>query len=333
MYPALTVVPFLFLGALANATPVVNSAVLNDGKIVISGSSFGDHNPMLFWDSAEISFKQQKAKNEDVVLTSTKEIWRENTNQWGLPFLFKESSDSRSGFEDIFYYGTGHKNFLGKPDHPVVESLNNSIYVSWWYKPGKSPSDEGGANKFIRIWDNINGVGTRISWSHNVLGCNEHSTWGNWTGDIGQWNHHSIQVDLKKQFVRTWVNGVLIHDAKCIKHPDFKNTPLYVGLIGFDHGSSAYQKMTTAIDDIYIATSEARVEISNRGTWSAVMPKEVLPVSEWSNNRISVTPLRGVIKLSSDVFVYVVDSQGTVNKHGIKLDCKQCPKAVPAESH
>ena len=316
----------LFTGA-AIAAPVINKAVLDSTGIVITGKNFGAENPMLFWDDVKNTYRTQHASEGDEVVASSTSMWKEKTNIWGKPFTFSESVKTKSGRKDVVYYGEGHKNFLGTPNHEVPKELSHEMFVSWWYMPGKSPAAEGGSNKFIRIWDDGNGKGTRISWTHMHLTCDEVVTWGNWKGNVGEWNHHMIYVNLHANSVKTWVNGSLIHDGKCEKHPDFQNKPLYVQLVGFDHGSNAYRDMTTSIDDIYIGRSQARVEISSSPKWSATMPKELVPIASWSDTKIVTRLHDGKVKLSSDMYVYVVDKSGAVNVDGIKATCTGCPKA------
>lgn len=309
------------------AAPVVNKVVLDSSGIVITGKGFGTENPMLFWDDVKNTYRAQHASEGDEVLASSTSMWREKTNIWGAPFTFSESVRTKTGRKDVVYYGEGHKNFLGKPNHETPKELNNEIFVSWWYMPSMSPSAEGGSNKFIRIWDDGNGKGTRISWTHMHLGCNGTASWGDWKGKVGEWNHHMIHVDLNANAVQTWVNGVQAHNAKCEKHPDFPNKPLYVYVLGFDHGSSAYRNMTTSIDDIYIGKSQARVEISSSPKWSATMAKELVPIASWSDTKIVTHLHDGKVRLSKDMYVYVVDKNGAVNTNGIKANCVGCPKA------
>lgn len=312
----------------ASADPSVSRATLNDNGIEIFGSNFGAENHMLFWDNVSDSFQAQNAQSGDQVRTSSAELWRANTNQWGEPFGFLVSSESRSGKPDSFYYGTGHKNFLGDPNHQTPIRTRNELFVSWWYRPSMSPSAQDGSNKFIRVWDSADGEGTRISWTQMHLTCGNDTTWGNWNGKINEWNHHAIHINLNNNNVKTWINGGLVHNGKCTKSSAHQTSPLHVAIIGFDHGSEGYKTMTTAIDDIYISSSPARVEVSADSTWSATMPKEVLPITSWTNTKIVAKPVYGKIKLSNNMYIYVIDEQGRVNSQGMKVDCQKCPKTV-----
>lgn len=307
------------------AAPLVSEALLEDQLIKISGKSFGTDNPMLFWDDVE----PEPSQLGRVVEISAQTRWKANTSKWGAPFTYAISEGGKAPQEKYSYYGEGHKNFLGSPKHAQPEEIKNQLFVSWWYKPSLHPHSEGGSNKFIRVWDSSDGHGTRISWTQMHFTCGEVATWGQWNGDVGKWNHHAIYIDLKNENVKTWVNGALVHDGKCNKSSEHKNLPLYVGLIGFDHGSNAYKSMTTSIEDIYIGKSQARVEISNSERWSSVMLKEILPIESWSDNEIIAKTFNSKVGLSSNTYVYVIDKDGNVNKYGAKLDCRQCPVMQP----
>lgn len=311
------------------AEPIVNDATASANGFVITGENFGETNPMLFWDDLSDVGEDQISLD---VKANSQTKWRQNGNAWGAPFKV-EIATTRSGAKSKVYYGTGHKNFLGNPNHATPESTRNKLYVSWWYMPGKSPSDESGSNKFIRVWDNPNGYGTRISWTqmHLTCGTNNDSknnvSWKEWNGYVNNWNHHEIYIDLEAGYIKAWLNGSLLHDVACAKHNTYAQVPLYVYLIGFDHGDNRYRGMTTAIEDIYIGSSLARVEISNSPKWTQTMIKEVLPIASWSNGKIVTLPLQGVIKTSGDIYVYVINERNEVNKAGFRAKCEECPKA------
>src|SRR5690554_6898218 len=138
----------IVLSSTAVGAPVINKVVLDSSGLVITGKNFGSDNPMLFWDDVKSTYKtQHAAEGDEVAVASTSSPWKENTNMWGQPFTFSESVKTKSGRKDVVYYGKGHKNFLGEPNHPTPNELNNEIFVSWWYMPGKSPAAEGGSNK------------------------------------------------------------------------------------------------------------------------------------------------------------------------------------------
>lgn len=307
-------------------TPAPTSATLDAGQILIQGSGFGSTNPMLFWDDVDSAYIADQATPGMQVPTSANHKWAADSRTWGSRFTYAQDAETLTGKPGAYYAGSGHQNYLGSPNHAKVPSLVHKIYVSWWYKPGMSPRAEGGSNKFVRIWDDGNGLGTRISWTQMHLTCENTVSWRDWDGKVGEWNRHEIWVDLSQQQVRTWVNGVAGHNANCPKTTAYPDKLLYVGLVGFDHGSEAYRSMTTAIDDIYVGASPARVEISEAATWSPTAKRQLLPVVSWSNNQIRVATHSGPLRLGSSSYIYVFDAQGNTHAEGIKINCAACPK-------
>jgi hypothetical protein len=325
----------IFVLVLASSTyalpsPTITSAILNNGTIEIQGENFGNTNPMLFWDDADTVFNQSNARSGDVVATGLLKPWGQNTNIYGSPMEYRKSDSTRNKQGSITYFGTGHKNFLGSPHYTGALLSINKLYVSWWYKPLAHPNSEGGSNKFIRIWDDANGYGTRISWTQMHLTCNgDTSSWGAWIGTANKWHHHEFYVDLDKKVIVAKVNGKIIHNvSNCAKETNeyAQNKPLYIELIGFDHGSSNYQTMTTELDDIYVANSRGRVVLTNEPTWSDSAENEVLPITSWSNEKILAETIKGVIKIANKIYIYTVDAEGNVNQNGAELICMDCPK-------
>ncbi|MBE8716033.1 hypothetical protein C4F51_02390 [Cellvibrio sp. KB43] len=281
---------------------------------------------MLFWDDVKSSFDPQQ-QNEAVVPTSANHKWKNNTNSYGKPFHFTESEDTKSHRKSVFYEATAKSTFLMEPNYQPQDSQRKRLFVSWWYKPSMDPSTDGGSNKFIRIWDNSSGYGTRISWTQMHLTCGEKVHWGRWNGQVNEWNHHMIDVDLEKKSTRTWINGQLIHDLACEKDPGYPNLPLHVRLLGFEHNLNLFQNMTTALTDIYIASSPARVEISEDSRWTPAMKKEILPIKSWTDNKIVVGFHDGLVKTSGKTYLYVINHDEKVNAQGVLLSCPSCPKS------
>lgn len=316
----------------AIASPTVTKATADVSSIKISGSNFGTENPMVFWDDVTTHLKESAIESGDIIPTGTTMKWGQNTNIYGEPVTLLETTETKSAKKDLVYFGQGHKNFLGDPNYVKTSSMNYTLYVSWWYKPSMSPSAEGGSNKFIRIWDDKGGLGTRISWTQMHLTCGDKTVWGTWPGTPGKWHHHEFFVDLTQKLVYSKVDGKIVHKmTDCTKSPSHVNIPLYIQLIGFDHGGSSYQGMETTLDDFYVAKNLGRVVVSSSPTWKEDMETEVLPIISWSDTEIETVLLRGKTKLSSSSsYFYVVDKDGNVNTSGVLLDCKACPgKAAP----
>lgn len=70
------------------------------------------------------------------------------------------------------------------------------------------------------------------------------------------------------------------------------------------------------LDDCYVDSTQARVEIGNASTWSACTHREIQIPTSWSNTSISITANFGSFSINDDIYIYVVDSDGAVNASG-----------------
>lgn len=313
----------------AMSAPAITSAKVENSQVIIEGRGFGSSNPMIFWDDVSSSYAAQLAKSGDAVKVGTQDLWQVNTNQWGAPFTYATDQKTRaiSGSQSPVYFGKGHKNFLGNPHYISKPKTANTLYVSWWYKPTQHPNAEGGSNKFIRIWDDGNGTGTRVSWTQMHITCNDDSvSWATWAGKVNEWNHHEFYINMPEKKIVAKVNGMTHHNmTTCAKDPKFPEKPIYIELLGFDHGSTSYQSMTTAIDDIFIGDSQARVVFSDEHRWSDSNKTEVLPIVSWTDGKIVATEIDGVFPKEGRKYLYVLQSDGLVNAEGYSMPCPKCP--------
>jgi hypothetical protein len=210
---------------------------------------------------------------------------------------------------------------------PLQGQTNNSIYVSWFFNPSESPSDAGGSNKFIRIWDHGSGDYTRISWTqmHMTYEGQPSPSWSHWGGGKNTWNHLEIWVDGAEGVIQARTNGKLIHDIS-----DFKKSPIDEGLniklIGFDPSIPAkYSTLKFMLDDLYVSTSRARVVLSESATWDAARANgKPQLVKSWSNEEISFELQPRTGQQVEELYLFVVDSNGEANSQGFPL-CPQCP--------
>lgn len=303
----------------------ITSAQVSARTITIQGSGFGSQSPMYFWDDVEDNFAAQGSIDNKVVSVGSDTYWGNQTDEYGTPMRFKSQTNLRNDRAGAVYYGEGHKTTLGDAQFSTVASPN-TMYVSWWYKPSMHPGAEGGSNKFIRIWDNPNGLGTRLSWTHMHLTCDGES-WFTWNGTVGAWNRHEIFVDFTKKVIEARINGNLVHRLQgCAKSSSYSSTPLFVEILGFDHGDVNYNSMTTMLDDIYIGRDLTRVEFSNASEWSYSDKNEVLPIESWSDNQIVVKiPISTLVRPNSQSYIYLFDKDNNYKK--IMVNCDTCPVA------
>ncbi|GAH76879.1 unnamed protein product, partial [marine sediment metagenome] len=71
-------------------------------------------------------------------------------------------------------------------------------------------------------------------------------------------------------------------------------------------------------DEIYIDTTQSRVEIGNAATWSGCSHREVQIPSSWSSSSVSIDVNTGSFS-NGTAYLYVVDSSGAVNSSGYQI--------------
>jgi hypothetical protein len=68
-------------------------------------------------------------------------------------------------------------------------------------------------------------------------------------------------------------------------------------------------------DEIYVDTTQARVEVGNAPTWAACTHREIQIPTAWSDGEITFTVNRGSL-ISPNTYLFVVDAGGAVNSTG-----------------
>ena len=90
-------------------------------------------------------------------------------------------------------------------------------------------------------------------------------------------------------------------------------------LLGLEDGAAANHSYEMYIDDMYIDTTPARIEICNSSTWNARTSCEIQPATSWSASSVTFTGNQGSIAASSSRYLYVVDSTGAANSNGYPI--------------
>ncbi len=229
-------------------------------------------------------------------------------------------------------YGNAHLDYL----QPLEGKPITTLYSSWWFNPSEDPNGRGGSNKFLRVWDDPNGRGTRTSWTPETLGTMYDSNpvvtkWAQWAGKVGQWNRMELLQDGASGTIKVWVNGQKVYDMTGYVKSN-NGIGLNVGLVGFNAtgniAAGTYDSLKFMLSDIYVADNIARVEISDKPTWSDTTAiKEIQPAISRTDTEIKIKLNQGAIRDLKSAYLYVVDKTGQVNEKGIPL--KPAAPAAP----
>ncbi|WBU43042.1 hypothetical protein [Marinobacter alkaliphilus] len=319
----------LALSSLVNASPRISSVdgeVRDGSTLTLNGSGFSSMN------TGRILYDLVSNQTEYDTLSSGSAVpvdegpWSQGTNVWGNPLTIITSGDLRTPNATAAYYGEV-KAYVGWPR--VLSNTNNdTLYVSWWYNPNQL-ANNGGSNKYIRIWDRSDGTGTRISltqmhMTYNGTNGDLQTSWGTTQPDANRWNRFELYVDSRKNSITASLNGRVVQNVK-----DFQKAAssegLTVALIGFDPSENdRYPNYAFRMKDIYVSTNQARVELSTSNTWDPSSRREVLNPIEWSDEKLTVSLSYFSHKPSEALYLYVFDSDGNTNTEGFPL-CEKCP--------
>lgn len=319
---------------LALATPNIDSTSYDqtNNTLTLFGSGFG--NPGL--EFAFLESIDRTALSKDGTLTdySYDTLWEQYGTAWAKPLVPRQMTGPFPQASNMLYYGGP-----GKSDNsylkPVEQQQSRAIYVSWNYRPSMDPGQEGGSNKFIRIWDDHSGTHTRISWTQmhltyvakDISGSDDVS-WGGWSGNAGEWNLLEIFVDSDAKTIQAWTNGKLVHNVNNYIKSTI-SAGLGVRLFGFDASvGDPYSSMEIYIDNVYVSNTPAKVFLSTQPTWDNSLlntSATQLPIS-WRDNSItlSIDPN----EFTQDSYIYVFDDNRLVNQNGYPLSgCAKCPNS------
>lgn len=145
----------------------------------------------------------------------------------------------------------------------------------------------------------------------------------------GQWNRlevyykYSDPAGVANGALQTWVNlgQNANYTAVVTRANDSVSGPRVIDnfLLPFMADRLQNVHLRLYVDDVYVDTTQARVEIGNAPTWDACTQREIQIPTSWSTTAIAVTINRGTFSPGSQVYLYVVDTDGNHNSDGYAL--------------
>ncbi len=173
------------------------------------------------------------------------------------------------------------------------------------------------------LYNNI-GDGSVSSFDRNNINT-EGLNYGNTIDTFQRWDFFlklNSDIDCEAQvtcdgIVRYWIDGVLGRENTKYRHrivdglyDDFR----------LGHMASGFEDTAKAwFDDLYISTTQARVEIGNATTWDECTHREIQIVTAWTTNAINVDFNKGSFENDNTVYLYVIDEDGNVNENGYEI--------------
>lgn len=170
------------------------------------------------------------------------------------------------------------------------------------------------------IYNNVGDAAVPYSERNNInqAGWN----YANTTNRYQRWDFWLTlnDVGIPNGTVMAWVDGVLgiqnrAYNSRRVNGlwDDFRLGHMAQG---FNDSARAW------FDDVYIATTQARVELCDSPTWANCRTREIQIVdpSTWSESQLSFKLRRGGLTDLENKYLYVVDQYGNANADGYAID-------------
>jgi hypothetical protein len=328
----LPLISSVFWATVAHADPLIQSVggTPSDGAtITLSGTGFGSVAGRQFVFDAPFAATYGGISEGKTVPTGSAYPFLSNTALRPGAVKLSGTSTRYSGAQGAFRV-LGGSGYLHNPTAlggSAPPARYTELYVSYWFKPDSSIDGSSHSSKFLRIWDDDSGNGTRVSWTqmHLTYDGGKEISWANWGGTTGQWNRLEFYVNASSRQIRAWTNGELIHNVNDFqKSSAYPDIGLHLERIGFDEGGTSPPGINHSFSDVYASNSPARVELCAASTWTSCAVRELQQTTYWDDQRIELKLSLGRLTGTSPLFLYVIDSQGRVTSSGALMCSSNC---------
>lgn len=344
-------ISLLLLSYNAAGTPIINNVVIdlnNDGDKIIRvfGSGFGSEGAeILAWDDFEAQTVGQGINGSNSKLGRN---WSTQYSYSGAGAVWDDGA-AVSGSVSAKIDWSEDANSIRAFGFSGTESYTQ-LFISYWRKmQGDYDSERRDNHKqFYLFGDNaqfpqlmplIPAGGNRWGVYNNVgdpnvsFNARNNINSKNWnysnTRDVFQrWSFY-VALNTPGQYdgtIKGWLNGQLGIDTETyqVAHVvgGFRDFRLGHMARGFESTAKAW------FDDVYVATSQARIELCDAAKWSECSEAHILPTasSDWTDSELA-GEYRNVFE--SEFFLYVVDSSGNVNQSGFLVRPSGSPPKPP----
>jgi hypothetical protein len=314
---------------------------INGATIMLTGSGFGEKNPVtpLKWDDFETGAEGQLVSG-----------WQLESVGPGAGLKPDYSSAVRrpnSGMSMRARFTGGDWN----SSLAITGRTWDKVYLDAWVYLDETPPYSRN-NKLFRLYSGTLGQPTLyynlycedVDASHfsqdGVPGGNN-ETWSpvRTSYFARRWAH--LQVYLEESGVAMdngtavmWVNGVkLVDNVRNFRTrvTDAHWNSLYIGhYLAHDAAADCgeYGDAYAYWDDVYVDTTQARVEIGDAPTYSNTRRREIQIPSSWSDTSVSITVNQGAFANLGALYLFVIDAAGNVSP-GYPLVDSGAPPSPP----
>lgn len=315
----------------AHGAPTVSQAsgtFSNGNSVTITGSSFGTKStasPLVF-DNFEAGTTGSKVMTSNAVVGK----WQDGA---GYEQPAYTTEQAHSGSKSV-------KLSAREDAYNLSVNQNGSfpvIYMDWWVRVNQldgvsrnwKPFRIYGADDKMAVNDVVMCSGTGLS----VI--NESAEAGFWWGEGGnfnnnQWQHYQVLMRASSSAgsadgaVKQYINSKLVSDHTGVvtrassAHWSQIRIGHYWATSAVDD-CSANSGANIYLDNVYVDTSWAHVELGNANTYLGSTTREIQIPTSWSASSIAFNVSTGAFTSGSTAYVYVMDSSGSVNSNGIPV--------------
>jgi hypothetical protein len=331
--------------AIATAAHAAPSVTQSSGtfaagsSVTITGSSFGTKNSSgpLVYDNFEAGTVGSKVMTAKAVVGQ----WQ-NGAGYDVPVYTSEQVHAGSKAVKLSAKGGVYNMSLNQNgSFPVV-------YMDWWVRvhqydnPSRNwkPWRLYGANDTLQTNAVImcNGSGTSVENGGGGGGF----WWDSMPFANNVWQHYQVMLKASSSpgsadgVLKQYLDGKLIsnHTGIVTRSGSEQWNQIRVGHYWASDGvpeCGANSGADIYIDNLYIDTNWAHVELGNASTYSASTQREIQVPTAWSNGSITFSVNPGAFKAGTTAYLYVMDSSGNVNANGIPVSIggSATPAAAP----
>ena len=116
--------------------------------------------------------------------------------------------------------------------------------------------------------------------------------------------------------MQTWVDFVVNVNSQNVVSRQVGSTAQINWVItpfdGMDHRGFTDNAYYVYVDHLFIDTTPMRVEIGNSPIYANCTERVISPATEWSTNRITITPNLGLWSVGEFVYIYIIDANNSV---------------------
>ena len=307
-------------------------------SIRIFGSSFGTEPQVISWDDFEGGTVGDQLRDPVIGPTWTFQHPSSNTPvpSYHGSHAYSGSQSSKVAWKEPGWSGYSINAFGWGGEGPY-----NSIYLSYmrYHDPSRNEAPSSMNHKQVYTFGPVSSGGhyeqqqfmpfmipggqqsfaTMLQdspadiwyWSDAPRYYNSNYSWGRWE----VWLDYEDSAELNDGHFITWYNYVVKRNAADQNLCDVSGGNMVKDLrIGhMFQGYNELEYVRSYFDDVYIATTRARIELGNAPTFEACTKREIQVASDWVGTQIDFE-LRPVQFTSGEtVYLFVIDEQGNAS--------------------